>query len=82
MIRVLFFAGLREQLGCSEINVPADACDSLAELRRQLSERGDAWRKALADERLQMARNREMARPDSVVAAGDEVAFFPPVTGG
>lgn len=82
MIRVLFFAGLREQLGCAETGVPAQACATLAELREHLSGRGPEWRAALADSRLQMARNRAMAAADSPVSGGDEVAFFPPVTGG
>lgn len=82
MIRVLFFAGLREQLECAEASVPADECATLAELRAHLGGRGENWRSALADEKLQMALNRSVAAPDSAVASGDEVAFFPPVTGG
>lgn len=86
MIRVLFFASLRERLGCSELQVEASACKTLEALRQHLSERGDNWRGALADPSLQMALNREVVAPESArkdtVASGDEVAFFPPVTGG
>ncbi|MCW8125819.1 molybdopterin converting factor subunit 1 [Microbulbifer halophilus] len=82
MIRVLFFAGLRERLQCAEVSVPASECSTLAELRSHLSERGGEWRSALADDKLQMALNRSVAEPHSAVDGGDEVAFFPPVTGG
>ncbi|WP_193161543.1 molybdopterin converting factor subunit 1 [Microbulbifer hainanensis] len=82
MIRVLFFAGLREQLGCADVSVPAGSGTTLAGLRAQLGERDATWQRALADENVQMALNRQMAKSDSIVRDGDEVAFFPPVTGG
>lgn len=82
MIRVLFFASLREQLDCTEVALAPECCETLAELREHLAGRGDRWRRALADPSLQMALNREVATADAAVASGDEVAFFPPVTGG
>nr|WP_284500055.1 MoaD/ThiS family protein [Microbulbifer sp. GX H0434] len=69
-------------MACAEISVPAETCGTLAELRAHLGGRGEQWRSALADDNLQMALNRSVATPDTAVGGGDEVAFFPPVTGG
>ena len=52
-------------------------------LRSHLRGRGGAWERALADGRLvRAAVNQDMAPPTAALKAGDEVAFFPPVTGG
>ncbi|MGH8705884.1 MAG: molybdopterin converting factor subunit 1 [Burkholderiales bacterium] len=83
-VKVLFFAGLREQLGVSgeDIELPA-GIGTVAGLRAHLMGRGGAWQQALAEGRLlRMAVNQDMARPAAAIKAGDEVAFFPPVTGG
>lgn len=83
-VKVLFFAGVREQLGRSieEVELPAGV-GTVAALRSHLRSRGGAWQAALADGRaLRMAVNQEMARPEAPIKPGDEVAFFPPVTGG
>lgn len=81
-VKLLYFAGLREQLGTpgEELDVPAT---TVAGLRSQLMARGGAWQSALAQGRaLRVAVNQEMAQPTTPVKPGDEVAFFPPVTGG
>ena len=83
-VKVLYFAALREQLGTSgeEIDLPAGA-GTVAALRAHLRGRGGAWQAALADGKLvRMAVNQDMAQPSAALKAGDEVAFFPPVTGG
>jgi molybdopterin synthase sulfur carrier subunit len=83
-VKVLFFAGLREQLGTSaeEVDVPA-AVTTVAGLRSHLVARGGAWQSALAEGKLlRMAVNQDMAKPTAAIRPGDEVAFFPPVTGG
>jgi molybdopterin synthase sulfur carrier subunit len=82
VIRVLFFASLREQLDCAALELQAEGITSLAALREQLSRRGESWRRALSDSNLQMALNQQLVEPCSSVNSGDEVAFFPPVTGG
>ncbi len=82
MIRVLFFASLREQLDCAELQVNAGEGKTLAELRELLSGRSETWRRALADPSLQAALNQEVASGEAALKGGDEVAFFPPVTGG
>lgn len=81
-VKVLYFAGLREQLGTpgEDLDVPAT---TVAGLRSQLMARGGAWQSALAQGKaLRVAVNQEMAQPTTPVRPGDEVAFFPPVTGG
>lgn len=86
MIRILYFASLRETLGSDgetlELDrLPADA--TVAALRQHLHQRGGAWATALAPEaRVLAAVNQDLARPETALADGDEVAFFPPVTGG
>jgi len=83
-IRVLYFANLREQLGTQgeELDVPPGVT-TVAGLRALLQARGDAWQSALAQGRaVRIAVNQEMALATTPVRAGDEVAFFPPVTGG
>ncbi|HJW02868.1 MAG TPA: molybdopterin converting factor subunit 1 [Azospira sp.] len=83
MIKVLYFAGLRETLGVSgeEVTPPATALD-VGALRAHLAGRGGEWGKLLTTKNLRFAVNQDMARADTPVRDGDEVAFFPPVTGG
>ena len=83
-VKVLFFAALREQLGTAaeEIELPAGVT-SVAGLRSHLKARGGAFENALAESKLvRMAVNQEMASPTKPIKNGDEIAFFPPVTGG
>jgi molybdopterin synthase sulfur carrier subunit len=83
-LKLLFFARLREDLGTSaeELALPAGV-GTVAALRAHLLARGGAWATALAHGRaLRVAVNHEMAEPATPVKPGDEVAFFPPVTGG
>ncbi|MGH8681642.1 MAG: molybdopterin converting factor subunit 1 [Burkholderiales bacterium] len=83
-LRLLFFAKLREDLGTSgeELALPADI-STVAALRAHLLARGGAWATTLAHGRaLRVAVNQEMAEPATPVRPGDEIAFFPPVTGG
>ena len=83
MIKVVLFASLREDLGVAEVEIaPADIC-SLADLIDELSQRfGEVWRESLLAENVLVAINQNMVNNEISVADGDEVAFFPPVTGG
>ena len=84
MITVLYFASLRESLGRSseQITLPATV-RNLESLRALLVTRGGAWEEGLAPGRpVRAAVNQNMALGDTALADGDEVAFFPPVTGG
>jgi molybdopterin synthase sulfur carrier subunit len=84
MIKVLYFAKLREDLGkaTEEFVLPGEVT-TVAGLRAHLMARGAAWQSALGPGvALRVAVNQEVAEPGAPVRAGDEVAFFPPVTGG
>lgn len=83
-IRILYFALLRDALGRAqeELEVPEDVM-TVAGLREWLRGCGEPYATALGNaRRVRAAVNQEMAEPDDAVKAGDEVAFFPPVTGG
>lgn len=80
-VRVLYFAGLREALGRAgeSVELPAGVA-TVGALRDWLAGQG---RERLASAKnLRCAVNQTMAGPDAGVRDGDEVAFFPPVTGG
>ena len=83
-LKILFFAALREQLGTpgEEIELPSDIT-TVAGLRSHLKARGGVYEKAFADKNLvRIAVNQDLVPLTTPVKAGDEVAFFPPVTGG
>ena len=82
MIRVLFFAHLREALGAGESLALAQAVNTVADLRDQLAARGDKWQALAKTKNLRAAVNQTMVGFDTAIKDGDEVAFFPPVTGG
>ena len=84
MITVLYFARLRETLGTGSerLALPPDV-RNLEALRTWLVARGGAWEEALAPSKpVRAAVNQAMATGDVPLSDGDEVAFFPPVTGG
>jgi molybdopterin synthase sulfur carrier subunit len=80
-VRVLYFAGLREAFGCAgeTIDLPAEVA-TVAALRDLLV--GQGREKLASAKNLRCAVNQEMAEPEVTIKDGDEVAFFPPVTGG
>ena len=83
MITVRFFASLREQLGTSELRFVIHSPLTVATLISQLAvEHGDVWRQSLGAPQLIVAINQQVANREATVADGDEVALFPPVTGG
>lgn len=84
MINVLYFASLRDALGQSAEEIELDASiTNIQTLRDRICQRGEPWQSSLGqDQRLMAAVNQSIARPDTAIADGDEVAFFPPVTGG
>lgn len=84
MVTIRYFARLREALGkaSEQIDLPPGKSD-LASLRHMLQGRGGNWAGELADGRnLRAAINQELAKGDTAIKDGDEIAFFPPVTGG
>lgn len=83
-INILYFAGLREALGASSesMELPAGVA-TVGELRTHLAARGGKWAEQLAPTRnVRMAVIQLMVPAHAPVKDGDEVAFFPPVTGG
>lgn len=84
MVTILYFARLREALGTGreELALPASVAD-VAAVRRTLLARGGAWAETFGEaRRIRAAVNQEIAGESTAVRDGDEIAFFPPVTGG
>jgi sulfur-carrier protein len=84
MIRLVYLARLRDALGTGTESVdPPKGIDTVTALLAWLAQRGGAWTRELAPGRaVRIAVNHDVARPDTPIRAGDEVALFPPVTGG
>lgn len=84
MVTLLYFARLRETLRLSseQVELPASV-QTIGQLTDWLRQRGDPWDSELAPSRpVRAAVNQVMATAGSTVKDGDEIAFFPPVTGG
>jgi len=81
MINILFFAQVRELVGTGDLSMPADY-PTVEALRKALCERGARWALALESGKLLTAVNQSLVTAEHPLCAGDEVAFFPPVTGG
>ena len=83
-LQLLYFAWVRERVGLSEERVePPAGTSSVAALVSWLRSRGAGYADALADTaRVRCAVNQQFATPEAAVADGDEIAFFPPITGG
>ena len=81
MIRVRFFALVRELVGCAALELEPDYA-TVGQLRSALASRGDKWALALESGAVLMAVNQTLQDEACPIVDGDEVAFFPPVTGG
>jgi molybdopterin synthase sulfur carrier subunit len=84
VVTLLYFASLRESLGTSREQIPLPAGTStVASLLDELRSREGRWSEVLASgKRWRVAVNQQMADLATPVKPGDEIAFFPPVTGG
>ena len=84
MLKVLFFARVKEQLDCAALELEwRQAVADLDTLQEQLcAERGDLWREVLGQDNMIRAVNQVVMDANCPLQDGDEVAFFPPVTGG
>ena len=83
-MKILYFAWVREKTGIGEetVDIPGDI-RTARDLVAWLEGRGEGFAAAFADDTLvRVAVNQEYATLDEPVSPGDEVAFFPPVTGG
>ena len=83
-LKLLYFAWLRERIGLGEEQVtPPPGIATVAQLVTWLRARGPGYEAAFGTAAIvRCAVNQEFTSPDAPIAAGDEIAFFPPVTGG
>jgi len=84
LVTLLYFASLRETLGCSREQLAlAGSTSTVSSLLDQLRSREGRWTEALAPgKQWRVAVNQQMADLATPLKPGDEIAFFPPVTGG
>lgn len=83
MIKVLFFARLREQLECEQLELEWCEGLSVATLRQRLiEENGDLWQQVLGADNILTAVDQVVVSASHPITDGTEIAFFPPVTGG
>jgi molybdopterin synthase sulfur carrier subunit len=82
-MNILFFASLREQVNTDQEQWHSlEQIATVDDLRRQLQSRGEPWKSALDNPKLIVSVNQEVVSSDHPLTLNDEVAFFPPVTGG
>ena len=87
-ITIKLFSSLREALGVGEFQLALSAISEasaqvdVAAIKKRLSQRGAEWKEALNQPNLVHALNHKVVFTDAVVSEGDELAFFPPMTGG
>jgi len=83
MVTLLYFASVKEKLGIARetLELTAEVSD-VAALASRLRNRGGAWPEALGAASLRVAVNQTMTGMNAAISDGDEIAFFPPVTGG
>ena len=84
MLKIIYFASLRDRIGRAEeqLELPESAAN-LADLIAHLSDlHGSAWSDQINNTPVLTAVNHEMCERTQSIKDGDEIAFFPPVTGG
>lgn len=83
-IKVLFFAHLKELLAEAELDVEIESGASIQHLCDRLAARGDVWVSVFGqpNQQLKVACNQQLSSLNTLLKDNDEVAFFPPVTGG
>jgi molybdopterin synthase sulfur carrier subunit len=83
LVEIWYFARIKEAVDCEheKLELP-DGSPTVRDLVDRLSQRGENWHKALSDDNLLVAVNQSVASMQTTIAEGDEIAFFPPVSGG
>lgn len=85
MLNLLYFASLREQLSTAQEQLEQEQnITNISTLKQMLAKRGGIWKATFegSDIPLLVSINQQMADDHSNIKDGDEIAFFPPVTGG
>jgi len=84
MANILYFASLRETLDTEREHLLLQGqITTIAELKQELAGRSATWQQAFTSgQPLLVSINQQMAADDSPITDSDEIAFFPPVTGG
>ncbi len=82
-MKIIYFAQVREAIGHAEEDItPPQNIRTLADLMNWLKMRGAGYHRVMSDETLRMAIDQEFATPETSLDGAQEVAFFPPMTGG
>ena len=83
-IKVLFFAKLRELFGTNQVDVTfTEPNNKVSDVLAALRQKGEVWAEELNENKsFRIAVNQEMVTEDVMINEGDEMALFPPVTGG
>ena len=81
MINILFFAQTRERLNCENLQLEVESGLHVSALKSQLQQKNELWHEVFSSDLL-CAVNQALVPSTHVIDDGDEVAFFPPVTGG
>lgn len=82
MVTIKFFAGLRETLNCSELTLSLNEPQTISQIKQMIEQKLLGAEAVLSQKNVLCAVNQEMSSCQATIHAGDEVAFFPPVTGG
>ena len=83
MLNILYFASLRERLDCSNEQLSfSESVNSITSLKQTLASRGNAWEETFTKYSYLVSINQEMVNNNQSINDGDEIAFFPQVTGG
>lgn len=82
-VTIWYFASIKEAINCEKESVQLpDNVESVEDLVNWLSERGENWRKVLQEGTVLVAINDAVASKQTMLSDEDEIAFYPPVTGG
>lgn len=82
MLNVLFFGQLADMLSCRSLSMPSQRIATVNDLLSILQSRDPKWSDAFTQGQIMTAVNQTLVDSDHPLQTGDEVAFFPPVTGG
>lgn len=82
-VDIWYLARIKEALACDHEELElSEGIETVQDLVHWLSERGEIWRRTLLDDKVLVAVNQAVASMHTIIADEDEIAFFPPVTGG